>query len=85
MKKIDCMIANSDIKMCTCLAEELPVDLAYVSYVLLVTVPKPSDLSHLNWKPFDLEQLYIDVRSVRDMCVARDETTIAMPEHRQKN
>ncbi len=70
--KTDCMIASSDIKMCTCLAEELPVDLSYLNYVLLISSPKMSDLNHLNWKPYELERLYVDVRSVRDMCVARD-------------
>lgn len=85
MKKVDCMIASSDIKMCTCLAEALPVDLSYLQYVILVTVPKQSDVSQIDWKPFDLDRLFVDVRSVRDMCVAREETTIAMPEHRQKN
>ena len=87
-RKTDCMIASGDIKMCTCLASELPVALAfsisYLQYVLLITSPRSSDLSHLNWKPYELERLYVDVRSVRDMCVSRDRSTIASPRYRQK-
>lgn len=82
MKKIDCMIATSDFRMCKCLADELPVFLPYASFVLLVTAPKASDLSQLDWKPFELASLYVDVRSVRDMCVARDRAAVAVPDAR---
>jgi hypothetical protein len=72
MKKVDCMIATSDFRMCKCLADELPVFLPYASFVLLVTAPSASDLSHLDLKPTEVASLYVDVRSVRDTCVTRD-------------
>jgi hypothetical protein len=45
-------------------------------------IAKVSDLSQLNWKPYELEKLYVDGRSVRDTCVERDRTRNAVSDTR---
>lgn len=70
-KKVDCMIVSSDIKLCTCLAEELPVSLSYLDYVHIVANPKGSDFSYLKLNPQELSRITGMVWSVRDECIAR--------------
>lgn len=83
-KKVDCMIVSSDIKLCTCLAEELPVSLSYLNYVHIVTAPKESDFSYLKLNPQELSRVTGMVWSVRDMCIAGDRPLKA-PLQRIKN
>jgi len=71
-KKVDCMTVSSDIKLCTCLADELPVSLSYLNYVHIVTNPKGSDFSHLQLNPHELSKATGMVWSARDMCIAGD-------------
>ena len=68
-KRIDCMIASGDIKTCMCIAEKLPVDVPYLTYVHIVTSPKGTDFRYLKLSPQDLSKVTGITRSVRDMCI----------------
>ncbi|WP_086123362.1 hypothetical protein [Hydrogenophaga sp. IBVHS1] len=69
-KKIDCMIASGRIEECHCLAERLPVQVAFVDYLRIITSAPGLDSAQFGLSQTDFSRLSGMVWSVRDQCLA---------------
>lgn len=69
-KKVDCMISTGDIKICTCLSEDLPFWMSYLDYITLITAAPDINASRYGLSDAEFSKLSGLVWGVRDQCIA---------------
>lgn len=68
-RKVDCMIVNGNMRICHCLASNLPVILSFSGFVSIVTSEEGLTAAHYGLSESDFAKLSGIAWSVRDRCI----------------